>query len=369
MYVKGSILDQYLIRGDTNIDLITGGITGGKECKSRNANNDPGFNPLTHITLDKTECINDANDDGVCAPDKVVDALKKFVNEKVKSVDKLQPKAILDLAKNKLGCKTEACVYKNSTFQKFVSDNNIMNPNYLKSTVLQQYIKPPGPRDSLAWLDNINIDDTLAIWAREFSDFYPYSFNMVDFEGPVYYGMEDTGQKGFYKGSLERVHLEDILNGNVYVEQGPGFEPVKRPCKRMGCVLNTDTSTGTGEHWVALFIDCSGGKSGNEPWTVEYFNSSGNFPPQSVDRFMTKAEQKLMAYQRDPEHDLKNGVEVVKSVAVTQHQQSNSECGLYSLFYIRSRLEGKPYEYFQDHVIEDCFMTEFRKYLFSEEEP
>ena len=35
------------------------------------------------------------------------------------------------------------------------------------------------------------------------------------------------------------------MNGKVDVPQGPGFTSIKRPCKRMACVLNTDTSNGS----------------------------------------------------------------------------------------------------------------------------
>jgi hypothetical protein len=57
------------------------------------------------------------------------------------------------------------------------------------------------------------------------------------------------------------------------------------------------------------------------------------------------------------------------SVAVTRvdHQQSQTECGLYALFYIRRRLEGTPYSFFFEQLVPDAAMTKFREHIFRSE--
>jgi hypothetical protein len=365
MFTKGSVFDMYLIKRC----VVGGNLTTDFPVEFVN---DPAYevtskkNPLEGLSLDTTECINDENNDGVCAPEPVVNVLKRFV-ERVEGYfhqRKMSAKEYLKLAQKRTGCKdSEACVYEHPEFEKFVSETNIINPEYIRKKVLVQSFKPKGPRKSVAWLDNVNIDTTLAIWARnpKFSDFYPYSMNMVDFEGARYYqDFNRSPPAPEYKGSLALIDIFDILEGKVPVPQGPGFPDVYRPCRRMACVLNTDTSQGGGEHWVCLFIDCSSTK---KPWSIEYFNSSGNFPMNPVIRFMYSTEKKLCEYQKKKKME-HVGVEVIESVAVSPHQKSNTECGMYCLFYIFKRLEGESYEYFQRNRIEDGWMVKFREYCF-----
>jgi hypothetical protein len=352
MYREGSVFDIYLVRrasgaGGSLKNEIVGGddITDEVyEIKQKN------FNPLKGITLDESECIHDSNNDGVCAPPNVIKALEKFIHI-VKGKISSSPLKVLESAQEYLKCgDSELCVMRHPDFQQFVEDNKILTSEYLKEQEVKLY-KPAGPADNVNWLDNVNIDTTLAIWARDpqFDDFYPYSMNMMDFEVASHHN------------SLAKKDIIDILEGRESVPQGPGYPSVKRPCQRMACVLNTDTSKGTGEHWVCLFIDCA---KNNDPWTIEYFNSSGNFPPDPVIRFMHKTQKKLLHYQQ--KQGLQNGVEIVETVAIAPHQESNTECGLYCLFYIRKRLEGESYEFFQRHRVEDGWMAKkFRPMLFT----
>jgi Ulp1 family protease len=55
---------------------------------------------------------------------------------------------------------------------------------------------------------------------------------------------------------------------------------------------------------------------------------------------------------------------IATPVSSVSHQKNDTECGVYSLFFIRKRIVGVPYTYFQDHVISDNEVKEFRKYIF-----
>ena len=151
------------------------------------------------------------------------------------------------------------------------------------------------------------------------------------------------------RGSLATIKICDILDGKVSDKTAAGT--VTRPCKRICCVLNTDVSTGRGIHWVCLFVDCSG-----PTISIEYWNSAGNPPFMNATKWMEQARAELMSCTKKQ----------VNTVLVTSvpHQESDSECGVYVLFYIRKRLEKTPYQYFMDKRIPDSEMTEFRKYLF-----
>lgn len=241
-----------------------------------------------------------------------------------------------------LNCDSEACVLTNATVKSAIGTDVINKELAVK-------FKEQGPRNSSEWLSNVNIDKTLQKWAVEFTDLFVYPFCMSD----------------FYKtrGSLATIRICDILDGKVPQKIATGT--VTRPCKRMCCVLNTDVSTGRGIHWVCIYVDCT-----KSPASIEYFNSAGNPPFLNAVKWMEQTRAELMKCAAGkgpadvrPEVSLHKNVETL-SVTSVPHQESDSECGVYCLFYIRKRSEGTPVQYFMDKRIPDAEMSEFRKYLF-----
>ena len=242
-----------------------------------------------------------------------------------------------------LGCDSELCVLTSSEVKSAIGSDVINKEIAVK-------FKETGPRNGNEWLSNINIDKTLQKWAVEFDDLYVYSFCMSDFYKT--------------KGSLAVIKICDILDGKVPQKTAAGM--VTRPCKRMCCVLNTDVSTGRGIHWVCIFVDTT-----RNPISIEYFNSAGNPPFLNATKWMEQTRAELLKCQphgEDPAASAHSSLQrkQVETLSVTSvpHQESDSECGVYCLFYIRKRLEGTPYSYFMDKRIPDSEMTEFRKYLF-----
>ena len=50
-----------------------------------------------------------------------------------------------------------------------------------------------------------------------------------------------------------------------------------------------------------------------------------------------------------------------------EHQYGNTECGMYSLFFIVHMLEDKITEhYLKTHILKDKYMQKFRKVYFNE---
>jgi hypothetical protein len=202
--------------------------------------------------------------------------------------------------------------------------------------LLERSFKAAGPRDSLALLSNFNIDETLQRWARIYPRFFPCPFAMIDFD-----------RNGDLFGTVD---LPAVLAGRVAADLGPAHGKVRRPCDTFGCVVNTDPSHLGGHHWFAMFVDCRA-----EPWTVEYFNSVGSPPPKPIVGWQERTRAALAALGKQ-----------VRAVIATDldHQDSQTECGLYSLYYIRRRLEGVPHTFFATERIPDAAMTEFRKHIF-----
>ena len=198
--------------------------------------------------------------------------------------------------------------------------------------------KGDGPRNIVNRLHNENIDGVLREWAAANKDFYNWGFNMIDFEK--------------YRGTLARYSIIDVLNGDAPLDLGKFGGVVKRPCKFAACVLNTDNHHGKGKHWFAVACDCR-----KEPYSVEFFNSSGNAPVAEVIDWMEKTKALLM--KKFPNIHIEEYSNTGK-----RHQFKDTECGLYSLYFIRRRLDGHPFSDFLSNKYWDKIMTEFRKFCF-----
>lgn len=315
---------------------------------------DPGVHALLEtVTIPAGECAVDG--EGACSSGEVLDAIFEFADEVASTSRRAKApetvEAAVELAATALGCGTEACVISNPEFQRAVD-----LPASAVRRELAVRFKAAGPRDTTDLLSNFDIDRVLQQWAAQFEDFFNHPVNMMDFEA--------TG------GSLARVDPAAVLAGREAQIVAGGDTP-RRPCRTAACVLNTDVSSGRGKHWVAVFVDCRPEDAGT-PWTVEYFNSAGNAPPDPVTRWMEETAARLAPVRRRrgaaetrTVSSFQRGAAVV-TVPVTdiRHQESRTECGLYTLYYIRRRLEGAPAADFQSERIPDEAMIGFRKLVF-----
>jgi len=278
-----------------------------------------------------SECALAANvRDGVCMGDTSIKILKKIIGKEGTA----EISTVVEDAKTKLNCNSQRCILERlgDAGKRDITHN----------------LKVPGPTD-VSLLNNFNIDDTMKQWTLKFKDFFPYDFNMRDYE--------DKNK------TLHTIKMEDLYDGNLQIASirsrvllDNGEET--QPFRTAACVINTDYYSGKGEHWMAFFVDM---RSANGPWTVEFFNSSGNAPLTEYADWMEKTKielEQIIAKRSLPVSEV-----VCKRVCL-RHQRSRTECGVYSLFYIYCRLMGMPVEHFQRNRIPDETMFEFRQHLF-----
>ena len=270
-------------------------------------------------TTSKTECLIEED----CLPKEVKENAKEYVKNETGLHIADDLKAVEEALKIS-SCNAESCLVKTLVVK------NGLSKETARETASK--LKPPGPKLSTRWLDNFNIDKTLDAWETEFPGFFPYSFQMMDFAK-----VQLPSFNGETRKNLAEIPVSSIID--------KGYT-------QCACVLNTDTSSGPGKHWVCVFVDTKI----PEKWTVEYFNSSGNRPTKQVTEWASKTVADLQ--KKNPN---------TKFVFYNQmHQMSRSECGVYCLYYIRSRLKGTPVETFENQRIADEDMVEFRTHLFSE---
>ena len=264
----------------------------------------------------------------ICSAPEQVKEMKSFLMQQGCTpgyVRSLKTDKILEELKKKLGVTTEAEIYGNESFRRHIG-------NYKADSILKDKFVPTGPSDSTALLDNFNIDNTLAQWSngskKEFGRcFYHIPFQMIDFQEE--------------KTELANINLMGLIKN--------GFD-----C--FGVVLNTDVSSGRGKHWFALFGDLKHKGTQDDPYVLEYFNSSGYPPRPQVTVWLEKVKHDMLK-------DHKKYVDIVYA-AHKQIQYSQTECGVWSLTYILSRLLGKPHDWMVKVGVNDADMINLRKNLF-----
>jgi hypothetical protein len=201
---------------------------------------------------------------------------------------------------------------------------------------LSELYKPEGPANSTQLISSLDIDAVLRQWETNSQALFGRKLKVLPYQ------MDDFLQRGT---ELAKVDLFDLRR--------QGYQA-------MATILNTDSSTGEGEHWYCVFVDLGRAGTVKDPITLEYFNSSGNPPGSSkyknIHLWIANTKVGLL---RD--HQLES--EMV--VAVPRRlQYSNTECGVWSMCYIHSRLSGNPSNYFDRNGISDEEMYKYRKHLF-----
>jgi hypothetical protein len=267
----------------------------------------------------------------VCSTKETVAAMEKHLQKKNVDTTMLKTaKDIVETVKKDLKCNTEECILKNPLFVK----------DEIKSIVNESLdrIKPEGPANSTRLLNNENIDNVLKKLTKQHTCFYHMDFQMIDFAGEKNYSGEWAIKNN---RKISPTHLGKIDMTKDVVTEG---------YKTFGVVMNTDVRTGGGIHWFSLFCDFR-----TTPYTVEYFNSSGNKPVKQIQDWLIKTEENL----KSAGHNAK-----VVVLSGLSHQKSETECGLYSLYYIWNRIKKVPAENFQQKKVPDSMMYAFRKQCF-----
>lgn len=263
--------------------------------------------------------INDAGNK-LCMIQKDYDKVKNIHFEKFnENIDALSKEEVL----KKYNCDNERCI------SKVLGTNDIL-------------IKPYGPKNSTSLLSNYDLKEILERYEAIFDDFKYLNFSMDDWynKPPVKFNSD------VYKLGTDPSYICDII---------------KKGKKKIGFVLNTDTWRGGGLHWFCIFIDFT-----SLPYNVEFFNSSSNKPSKNIDSLLNNIRDNILNCKVLNINS--NDVNIIH-VVDKKHQEGDSECGLYCLYYIFNRCKNINHSLFNGvnmNKINDSTMVEFRKYIFDE---
>ncbi len=271
-----------------------------------------------------------------CLPEKIIKKIEfKILNKDSKS-DKNNT---IELLAEKQECNGETIQEKEVCILEKLNDDE-------SKKILLHHFKPVTKSfNKNYWINNTEIDSVQYQLALENEGYYYSNIHMIDL---VMFNPNTTEHMNYKVKCIKDINFVNELKkvNNVLTYNGE--------LKNYGIVINTDTSKGHGLHWFSIFIDFQ-----SDLVTIEYFNSSGYDIENN--NFKNYFDNIVDDITRD--RHIKN----CKWVQVTdiQHQRDDTaNCGAYALYYIWSRLQGKPYKYFATHKILDEDMVEFRKLIF-----
>lgn len=178
-----------------------------------------------------------------------------------------------------------------------------------------------------SWLSNYDIDDVM--------DQYEYYFSEFKFLGP------------------SPIDFDSIIGGDQCVwEELCKFklkEYIDKGIKYIGICFNLDNHDEPGSHWVTSFIDIPGRQ-------IYYFDSTGDPSPKEVKklviRIMNQGTENKMKFK-------------FQENSPFVHQKSNTECGMYSLYFIIYMLLYRNFNIFKTKRIPDEEMKYLRTILFN----
>jgi hypothetical protein len=236
------------------------------------------------------------------------------------------PKEIHKLLANYLSnvCNKESCWLKqNHEFGKLDED-------------FKDSFAPESPhewkKNPNEWLSSIDIIKVMKQYEKAYKCF--------DFIGP---SPIDFDEKKVYGECV----WEELCNFNLK-------QQIKEGKTKVGFIFNTDPHDKPGEHWISMFINIKKGK-------IFFFDSVGRKAPDEIMKFVERI--KTQGNQLNPRikftYDENHPVE---------HQYGNTECGIYSIFFIVHMLEDKLTEhYLKTHILKDKYMEKFRKIYFNDQ--
>jgi len=203
--------------------------------------------------------------------------------------------------------------------------------NQIKDTTLRKKIDryifaPDQPYEWKAnpneWLSNYDILNVLEQYEIRYTEFEFIGPTPIDFDtrigsnGRNQYEMtgasESTGTRKCVWNDLCQFSLKQLMT---------------RRKRKIGIVFNLDKHDESGSHWVSLFIDIP-------RRFMFYFDSAGGDMPPEIRVLMDRIHGQAKELFRGGFREYANGKHA--------HQRGNTECGMYSLFFIITMLTGRP---------------------------
>jgi hypothetical protein len=275
-----------------------------------------------------------------CSPENQDKALNSFTCYSNEDLHKLRdiwnarhPDTLIQTNDPKEIWKTIKTHYKNVCNKESCWVKQMVKNSSLEKELMDSFA-PESPDDwkknPNEWLSSVDIVQVMSQYEKKYKCF--------DFMGPspIDYDTHKLHGECVWE-ELCHFNLEDqIKNGKT----------------KIGIIFNTDPHYKGGSHWISLFINIKKG-------TIFFFDSTGDKIPKQIMKFVNNVIEQ--GHTLNPRIDFK-----FDENHPVEHQYGNTECGIYSLFFIVHMLEDKiTAHYLKTHILKDEYMENFRKIYFN----
>jgi len=195
--------------------------------------------------------------------------------------------------------------------------NQIKDPN-LRKRIDRYVFAPDKPyewkKNPNEWLSNFDILNVLEQYEQTYKEFEFIGPTPIDFDKVLSHRNRNHSSN---ESSRQCVYNE-LCRFNL-------AHQIKRGKTQIGIIFNLSPHTSSGSHWVSLYVDM-------KSRVVFYFDSAGDAIPAEINALVERIQDQAKALKR-PLKFYQN--------SPTEHQFGNTECGVYSLFFIITMLTGK----------------------------
>ena len=189
---------------------------------------------------------------------------------------------------------------------------------------------PEWKKNPFEWLSSVDIMNVMKQYEKAYKCFDFIGPSPIDFDTRKLYG--ECVWDELCNFSLE----DQIKNGKT----------------KIGIIFNTDPHNKPGQHWISMFINIKKHK-------IFFFDSTGDAPTSEIIDFINRIKEQGLNLNPPVKFN-------VDSNEGIEHQYGNTECGIYSLFFIVHMLEDKMTDnYLKTHILKDEYMYKFRNVYFN----
>lgn len=253
------------------------------------------------ITNDHLKCSpQKIKKDYTCYSDDSLLKLRNFWNMRHpdKRINTVDPREIWYELKKYMAnaCDIESCWLR----QKFIKEN-------LDKELLEFTFAPKSPdsweKNPNEWLSSTDIENVMKQYEHTYPSFAFIGPSPIDFDSLKLYG---------------QCVWEELCNFELYNYLDKGKT-------KIGIVFNTDPHYKSGSHWIALFINI-------QKKYIYYFDSNGNDVPKQIKIFIERV--KLQGNHLGIDFKVMNNYNF-------SHQRTETECGMYVLYFIIQLITNK----------------------------
>lgn len=208
-----------------------------------------------------------------------------------------------------------------------------LEQNFIKDQLTQELQKytfsPKAPKiwekNKNQWLTSTDILKVMEQFEYEYNNFKFIGPSPIDFDVKKQYNQCVWDE-------LCKFNLNKLLKNNKTM---------------MGFVFNLDPHYKRGSHWVSMFINM-------DQKFLFYNDSTGYNPPKQIKILINR----ILSQAKNMSIHLEYIINKIK------HQKKDTECGIYSLYFISELLKGRHPTSFSQ-ILDDNYIEQYRKIYFN----